>query len=50
MIIATKICMLILSCLFYFSAMGAKTEKQCYINAGIGTVLVVLLLVALKLL
>ena len=48
--IATKICMLVLSCLFYFSAMGAKTEKQCYIYAGIGTVLAVLLIVTLKLL
>lgn len=50
MIIATKICMLILSCLFYFAAMGAKNEKQGYTNAGIGTVLTILLLVALKIL
>ena len=50
MILATKICLLIMCCAFYLSALGAKTEKQTYISGGVGTVIAVILVIALKLL
>lgn len=48
--LALEICMLIISVIFYISALGAKTEKQGYFYLTGGTVAAVLLLVALRIL
>lgn len=50
MILAFKICMLILSCLFYFSAMSATNEKLLCGYTVAGTITALILFAALKML
>lgn len=48
--LALEICMLIVSVIFYITALGSKTDKQGYFYLAGGTITAVLLLVALSLL